>query len=81
MAIDIETGKRIKQVKTKLDLEKEKIAKAYSVANYEEELKKSLFKDDKPKYKEIEGEVNEEDDEVGYYEEIHVFEHVKRDGE
>ena len=80
MAIDVETGKRIKQVKTKLDIEKEKIAKAYSVTNYEEELKKSLFKDDKPKYKEIGGEAVE-DDEVGYYEETHVFEHVKRDGE
>ena len=81
MAIDVETGKRIKQVKTKLDLEKEKIAKAYSVTNYEEELKKSLFKDDKPKYKEIRGESVEDEDDVGYYEETHVFEHVKRDGE
>lgn len=80
MAIDVETGKRIKQVKTKLDIEKEKAEKARSVTNYEEELKKSLFKDDKPKYKEIGGEATE-DDEVGYYEETHVFEHVKRDGE
>lgn len=80
MAIDVETGKRIKQVKTKLDIEKEKAEKARSVTNYEEELKKSLFKGDKPKYKEVGGEATE-DDEVGYYEETHVFEHVKRDGE
>ena len=42
MAIDSVTGKRIKIVKTKLDIEKEKKAKAMPKfdTNYEEELKK-----------------------------------------
>ena len=47
MAIDSVTGKRIKIVKTKLDIEKEKKAKAMPKfdTNYEEELKRQLFED------------------------------------
>ena len=53
MAIDEITGKRIKKVKTKLDLEKEEKEAALAKSeNYEEELKKSLFEKDK-KFKQI----------------------------
>jgi hypothetical protein len=47
MAIDSATGKRIKVVKNKLDIEREKIAKAMPKfdTNYEEELKRQLFED------------------------------------
>lgn len=47
MAIDSVTGKRIKVVKNKLDIEREKIAKAMPKfdTNYEEELKRQLFED------------------------------------
>ena len=48
MAIDSETGKRIKLVKTALDIQKEKKEKARPKFDitYEEELKKQLFEED-----------------------------------
>ena len=51
MAIDRETGKRIKQVKTKQDIEEEKKKKALPKfdVTYEEELIRQLFEDDSKK--------------------------------
>ena len=51
MAIDKETGKRKKLVKTKLDEQEEKKKKALPKfdAKYEEELIKQLFEEDKKK--------------------------------
>ena len=48
MAIDRETGKRVKQVKTKDDIKKEKKEKALPKFDrtYEEELIRQLFEDD-----------------------------------
>lgn len=82
MAIDEITGKRIKKVKTKLDLEKEEKEAALAKSeNYEEELKKSLFENDK-KFKQIIILDNDDEEENGgYFQETPVFQHVKRDGE
>ncbi len=82
MAIDEITGKRIKKVKTKLDLEKEEKEAALAKSeNYEEELKKSLFEKDK-KFKQITILDNDDEEENGgYFQETPVFQHVKRDGE
>ena len=67
MAIDKETGARIKTVKNRLDLEREKIAKAMPKfdTNYEEELKKQLFEDTKV---EVASDVfEEEQEEIGHH--------------
>lgn len=55
MAIDKETGKRIKLVKTKLDIKEEKKKKALPKfdTTYEEELIKQLFEDDLKKQEKI----------------------------
>ena len=68
MAIDKETGKRIKTVKNRLDLEREKIAKAMPKfdTNYEEELKKQLFADNTEQV--VEDIFQQDDEQSGHHE-------------
>ena len=60
MAIDKVTGKRKKQVKSKLDIEKEKKEKALPKFDrtYEEELIKELFEEDVKKKKILESSID-----------------------
>lgn len=66
MAIDKVTGKRISTVKK----QERKVPKYEE--DYENELRRQLFEDDKKK---------NNDEDVGFYEEVRELHHHKRDGD